>query len=115
METKKITKKEFVNLLTSAAKVGYIWGGSLRGKDFLKIAVDNYKDLSDESKADWRTITKSNDHRIVWSNGSEMDFGQWGTKKYYQIGRIIMQLTTHEDEPDYEDFKTAAYYLLPAA
>ena len=84
METKKITKKEFVNLLTSAAKVGYIWGGSLRGKDFLKIAVDNYKDLSDESKADWRTITKSNDHRIVWSNGSEMDFGQWGTKKYYQ-------------------------------
>lgn len=113
METKQITKKEFINMLNSAEKVGYVWGGSSRNHDFLKIATEYYDDLTDESKVVWRTIAKSNAHKIVWSNGSTLDFDQWGTKKYYQIGRIILQLTTHENEAGYEDFKTAVYYLLP--
>lgn len=113
METKQITKAEFIRLLYLAPKVGFVWSGSSRKQDFLRIATNFYSNLSDESKADWRTISKSNAHKIVWSNGSALDFEQWGAKRYYQIGRIIMQLTTHENEPGYEDFKTAAIYLLP--
>lgn len=112
METKTITKREFISLLSSGSGAELIWGGSSQKIDFIRIVEEKYEEVLKMSRGNFKQIVKSNDHKITWSDGSILDLDQWGTKKYYRVGRIIMQLTTHENERGYENFKTAVIYLL---
>lgn len=113
METKKITKKEFIMTLVSAKKAGYIWGGFNAKIDFEKVVAENYAKLADDSSVDWRTIKVATSSRIMWSNGSELSFTQTGVKTYWRIGRIIMQLNFIEDSDPAYNNQSAVIYLLP--
>lgn len=113
METKQITKKEFIDMLVSAKNVGFVWGGYNRRIDFKKVTAENYDKLADDSTVDWRTILKANNYQIVWSNGSTLSFNQTGTKTYWRIGRIIMQLNFIEDSDPAYNNQSAVIYLLP--
>lgn len=113
METKQITKKEFINTLISAKKCGFVWGGYNRKVDFKKVISENYDEFAKDSGADWRTIQKANNYQIVWSNGSTLSFTEIGTKTYWRIGRIIMQLNFIEDSDPAYNNQSAVIYLLP--
>ena len=113
MEVIQITKKEFINTLVSAKNVGFVWGGFNPRVDFKKVISENYDEFAKDSCADWRTIQKANSYQIVWSNGSTLSFDQTGTKTYWRIGRIIMQLNFIEDSDPAYNNQSAVIYLLP--
>lgn len=112
---KRITKKNFIELLTGSSKVGFVYGGGNHGVDYLKRIEDNYEVFSKEENCacEWRKVLRYNSHCIVWNTGSKLDFDQWGSKTYWQIGRLVLQITEYDNGPQWDDFKSAVIYLLP--
>lgn len=41
------------------------------------------------------------------------NYCQWGSKTYWQIGRLVLQITEYDNGPQWDDFKSAVIYLLP--
>lgn len=94
MEAKKITKKEFINILIKgkSANIGY----RTAYKDFLKETFSLIEKFVPEG-LQFRTVEKVQTNGIVFSDGSKLGHDQYGNKEYYKVGtNVVLQYTVSD-------------------
>lgn len=117
MKSIKITKKEFTELLSSNKS---IFLGSYHGlkSDPIELIKKGLEAFVPESTDERRTVKAIKSNGLLFSNGSFLDFNQYGEKSYHRIGEnFVCQVTKIDYDKDtscnYEgiEFSIIVYYL----
>lgn len=114
----KITKKEFINLLTN--NNSWFIQSALNQKTDRKTACENCFNQWDTEKIKslntCRTVEKATASKVSFCDGSALDFNQYGFKTYYKYntkgGAYILQETVTFDEFDNENRYHYIIYLI---
>lgn len=116
MEANKITKKEFINILSNNKS---IFLGSIfnRKEELSNLICDSVKNFSPTESNERRTVVKIQTNAICFSNGSSLYFDQRGEKTYHRIGNVIFQQIKNDYSKDnscsYNDilYSAVIYYI----
>lgn len=105
----KVTKKEFIDLLTSHETefLGAINNRPNELHDFIADRLRNYKP---DEKSVFRTVVKKQTNSMQFSNGSWLYFDGVGEKTYWKIGNIIYQQVEIDYSKDFTCSENGVFY-----
>lgn len=111
MKATKITKKEFISLLTSKESALI---GSCFSKNELHTrtseAIETFK--PDFSQMEFRKVAKTQTNALKFSNGSWLYFDQKGEKSYYRLTEKVIYMYEISPNADGESVHNIIVYYL---
>lgn len=105
MKSIKITKKQFVELLSNNKS---IFLGSYHNltSEPIELIKKGLSEFIPESTDERRTVKAIKSNGLLFSNGSFLDLNQYGEKSYHRIGEsFVCQVT----KIDYDKDSTSSY------
>lgn len=100
METKKITKKNFIELLSNNKSI-FLGSYFNLKSDPIDIIKNGIQGFNPEPKDERRTVKAVKSNGLLFSNGSFLGFNQEGEKSYHMIGEnFVCQITRTDYDND---------------
>lgn len=111
MKATKITKKEFISLLTS--KESALIGACFSKQELhtkTSEAIETFK--PDFSQMEFRKVAKVQTNALRFSNGSWLYFDQKGEKSYYRLTENVIYMYEISPDADGESVHNIIVYYL---